>query len=102
MPDLKDPKTKSAIDELSEMILESFPGTKMHAEIRDDPLGVYLISEVDLDDPDEVMDLVVDRVVELNVWEGVPIHVIPLRNEERDRALRAELAKGLPPKPLYD
>lgn len=84
------------------MILQEYPGTVIEPEIGYEPLGVYLIARVDVDDTDEVLDLVVDRVVKFIAEEDIPIHVIPLRTEERERAMRAEAAKGLPPEPLYD
>jgi hypothetical protein len=45
----------------------------------DDPSGVYVLATVDVDDTDEVFDLVVDRLVDLQVDEGVPVYVLPLR-----------------------
>jgi hypothetical protein len=34
---------------------------------------------VDVDDPDEVVDLVIERVLSLTIDEGVPVHVPPVR-----------------------
>src|SRR5262245_31478249 len=45
----------------------------------DDPVGVYLLATVDVEDTDEVFDVVVDRLVELQVEHGVPVYVLPLR-----------------------
>lgn len=105
-PVLEDPRIREAVEELTATILDQYPDSKITAEIGDDPLGIYLTAIVDLDDPDEVLDIVVDRVVDLNVWEGIPIHVIPLRTDERERKMREEQeaarAAGLPPAPLYD
>jgi hypothetical protein len=56
----------------------------------DDPASIHLITTVDVDDPDEVGDLVIDRVVELQVEERIPLHVIPVRPVER---VLAELKK---------
>ncbi len=96
-PILEHPAISAAIDELTAMILDEYPGSKIDAELGDDPLGVYLLTIVDLDEPDEVMDLVIDRLVELNVEDRIPIHVIPLRTDARERAMRAEAAKGMQP-----
>ena len=38
---------------------------------------------VDVEDPDAVLDVVLERVLELRVEAGVPVHVIPLRPPER-------------------
>jgi hypothetical protein len=51
-----------------------------------------LLAVADVDDPDEVGDLVVERVVALQVDEGIPLHVIPLRTPERERHSRPPAA----------
>jgi hypothetical protein len=86
------------------MILAKYPDAKIQAEIGFEPLGVYLFTTVDLDDPDEVLELVLNRVLEFIVDEDIPIHVLPLQTDERNRKLREEMeaTKHLPPKPLYD
>jgi hypothetical protein len=38
---------------------------------------------VDVDDPDEVLDLVTDRLLELQLDEGIPIFVVPVHTPER-------------------
>ena len=49
----------------------------------DEPENVHLLTTVDLADPDEVVDLVLDRLVELQVEERIPVYVIPVRTPER-------------------
>jgi hypothetical protein len=104
MPDLNDPKMITAMDELKAMILQKYPDAVFEPEVGGEPLGVYLVTRVDVDDTDEVLDLVVDRVVEFIAEEDIPIHVLPLPTDERARKLREEMeaTKHLPPKPLYD
>jgi hypothetical protein len=63
---------------------------------------VHLTTIVDLDDPDEVLDLVINRMMELQVEDKLPVYVIPVRTPERVAALRRALAqaaqqKGFPP-----
>ena len=73
-----DARTWSAIDELQHMISARYPASTFKiSRGEDDPLAVHLIAIVDLDDPGEVLDLVIDRVVALQVDEGIPLHVIP-------------------------
>ena len=38
--------------------------------------------------PDDVMDLVADRLLELQVDQGLPVHVVPLRTPARTTAIR--------------
>lgn len=89
-----DARTQNAITELRERITERYPAASFEvARAVDDPASIHLITVVDVDDPDDVGDLVIDRVVELQAEEQVPIHVIPVRTPERILAeLRAEPA----------
>ncbi len=80
---------EQALDELREMILDRFPDTTFSVSTSpDDPEIVLLNAVVDLEDTEEVVDLVIDREIELQVDEGLPIHVIPLRPLERVLAMR--------------
>lgn len=87
-----DPRTQGALDELRRVIEERYPGAQFDVAFgHDEPKNVHLMTAVDLDDPDEVLDLVIDRLVELQVEERIPVYVIPLRTPERRlAALRAE------------
>jgi hypothetical protein len=79
-----DPRVQAALSELRGMILEHYPTATF--EVGRDPdhgESIFLYTTVDLDDPDEVGDLVVDRLLELQVDEALPVHVIPLRTPER-------------------
>jgi hypothetical protein len=61
-----DERTLQAIDELERTIATQFPTTTFVLERSpDDPDGIHLLAIADVDDPDEVGDLVVDRVVAL-------------------------------------
>jgi len=71
------------------MISKRWPQAVFEISEGDDPAGIYLDATVDIEDPDEVMDLVVDRLLELQVDESLPVHVVPLRPIER--ALEATL-----------
>jgi hypothetical protein len=70
--------------------LPHFPQAAFVIEEGVDPEGVYLITIVDIDDTDEVIDVLGDRLVELQVDEGLPLYVTPLRPIER---VIAELRK---------
>jgi hypothetical protein len=52
----------------------------------EDPDGTYIRTTVDIDDPEIVLDCVVDRLLELQIDEGLPVHVIPIRTPERVQA----------------
>lgn len=80
-------RTRRAIAELKQTISERYPSATFEiAPAADDPSIIHLITAVDLDDPDEVGDLVIDRVAELVAEEHLPIHVVPIRTPERIKA----------------
>jgi hypothetical protein len=80
-------RAQAASVELQRIIADRYPGATFElAQAPDDPHSIHLIATVDVDDPDEVGDLVIDRVVEMQAEEGIPIHVIPIRPLERVRA----------------
>lgn len=84
-----DTRARQAIAELQGTIRERYPTATFEiARAADDPAILHMITTVDVDDPDEVGDLVVDRVVELVAEEHLPIHVIPVRPAARIRAER--------------
>jgi hypothetical protein len=87
-----------AIDELQGIIAAHYPTASFEVSEGDDPSGTYLTATVDLDDPDEVFDLVVDRLLEMEVDEGLPVYVIPVRTPERIR----EMLRSNPYSPTYD
>jgi hypothetical protein len=90
-PLILDERTQRAVTELETRILERYPTASfVVTRSLEDPASIHLDAVVDVDDPDEVGDLVVDRVVELQADEGIPIHVIPLRTPERIAAARHE------------
>lgn len=72
-------RISKAIDELQLLIKGRYPTATFEIAKSDDPNGTYLTTTVDLDDPDEVMDLVIDRLLELQVDEELPVYVLPVR-----------------------
>src|SRR5690348_5751015 len=92
--DQNNPRIQSAVTELQGMIRQRFPQAVFEVSRGEDPNGVYLDAIVDIEDPDEVMDLVIERLVQLRVEEGLPVHVLPQLPTERSlEAVRAQRAK---------
>ena len=73
------PRIKEAIDELKGLITARFPQAAFVVEEGFDPEGTYLVTTVDIADTDDVIAVVGDRLVELQVDEGLPVYVTPLR-----------------------
>lgn len=83
------PRMNNALDELMKIIKAQYPDAQFEIEQGgDEPEAVYLVTRVDIDETEDILDLVIDRIVELQVEERLPIHVIPLRPLERDAAAK--------------
>jgi len=91
---------EEAVNELKSLITERFPQATFVVEEGFDPKGTYLVTTVDIADTDEVMDVVGDRLVELQVTEGLPLYVTPLRPIERVVAQLREQEQATLPSPL--
>lgn len=75
-----DARIRAALEELRALIAARFPAAKFSVVRGDDPEGFYLRAVVDAAEPDDVMDVVVDRLFELEVEEGLPIYVLPVES----------------------
>ena len=86
-----DARIRDALTELQEMIQQKYPTATFEVSRGDDPEGIYLTPTVDVEDVGEVFDVVVDRLLEMQVEEGLPVYVIPVRPLARVlEAMRAE------------
>ena len=79
---VENPRLRAAVSELQHMITKQYPEASFDVVQGDDPEGTYIWTAVDRDDPDSVLDVVIDRMLELQVEEQVPVHVIPIRTLE--------------------
>src|SRR5829696_3181689 len=83
------PQISRALNELADLVRSGYPeATFQVAPAEDDPAIIHLLTRVDVDDPEEVADLVMDRMLEMQLDEGLPIYLIPLRTPARIAALR--------------
>src|SRR5688572_29795386 len=84
-----DPRINQALRELADIVRSAHPEATFEVmSAQDDPDLIHLVARVDVDDPDAVADLVMDRMLEMQVEEELPIYLIPLRTPERIAALR--------------
>ncbi len=102
-----DPRMQGTITQLKEMIRGRFPTATFEVSRGEEAESIHLTTIVDGEDPDDVVDMVINRVLELQVEEGIPIHVIPLRTPERvlhlaqaARWLRLDTASEIVPRAL--
>ena len=84
-----DPRMNRALSELIDIVRRGHPDATFDVVLaEDDADTVHLLARVDFDDPEVVADLVMDRMLDMQVEEGLPVYVIPLRTPERIAALR--------------
>jgi hypothetical protein len=74
-----DAKMQEAIAEMKHLILQHFPEATFDIGPGEDPVGMYLTATVDREDLWDLIDLCSDRLVDLQVDEGIPLYVIPSR-----------------------
>jgi hypothetical protein len=94
------PRMQEAIQELKRLITAHFAQATFIVEEGFDPEGVYLVTSVDIADTDEVIAVVGDRLVEMQVDEGLPVYVTPLRPIERVVAELRNRETATPPASL--
>lgn len=78
-----DKRTDDAVRELAALISARYPATTFKVGPGEDPPGTYVLASVDVPDDEDVLDLMVDRLLEMQVDEGLPVYVIPLSTPER-------------------
>ncbi len=84
-----DPVRQEAVEELIRMVRQQYPTASFEVGPgEDDPEGTYITATVDIDDPDAVTDLTIDRELELQIEQGIPVYVIPIRTPARVATLR--------------
>jgi hypothetical protein len=81
--DINDTRIQAAVAELTGMIRDRYPAASFTVGEGEDPPGVYVTATVDVDDTDEVVDLFIERIVDIQVTDGLPVFVIPIRPIER-------------------
>jgi hypothetical protein len=76
-------RLESAIAEIKALILEHYPEATFEIGPGEDPDGTWMTVTVDVEDGDEVVDVYVERNLEMQVEEGIPLYVIVVRPIER-------------------
>src|SRR5438128_1628358 len=72
-------KIKRAITDMQRLISRVYPDTTYTVSYQDDPEGVQMIATVDTEDLDGVIDCFIDRLLKIQVDEGLPLYIIPVR-----------------------
>lgn len=83
------PRIEHAIAELKGLIDRQYPNATFAVRAGEDPEGVYLVATVDVEDMGEVVDVFLDRLVDFQVDEELPVYVLAVRPLERNLAILA-------------
>lgn len=80
---MPDPRVDGALRALRASILERYPEARFRVTGgEDDPAIVQVVATVNVDDTDQVLDVVMERVLDLQE-QGLPIFVVTERPIER-------------------
>ena len=71
-----DPRIDRAVVELRALVERRYPDATFEVFHGEDPDGTYLQAVVDVEDTDEVMDLVIDRLLDLQIEERLPVYFV--------------------------
>src|SRR5258708_22892387 len=95
-----DTRIQQALAELKGLISERYPAARFWVTAGDDPEGAYLKTMVDVEDTEEIVDVFIERMLTLQIEEGLPVYVVPIRPSERvaqllhDQAISCMRFKG--------
>lgn len=85
-----DPRIQGAVAELQTLIVARYPGATFAVWQGEDPIGIYITATVDIPDTDDVTDLIIDRLIGMQVDEALPVYVIPVRPIARIQAAQRQ------------
>ena len=87
------PAMQAALEELRQIILAKYPDARfeVHRGI-DEPGSFELDAIIDTEDDDDVLDLVINRLMAYQLDDGLLVHVIPSSLAEHERIARAAAA----------
>ena len=78
-----DPRVEVAIAQLMGLVRSRFPSATSSLFRRDDEDALTLRVEVDTDDLDDVVEIVLDKLYEVQVEQGLPLHLVTTWPPER-------------------
>jgi len=91
------PRMQQALSELQKLISKRYPDATFRVtRSPENPETVLLKPVVDVDDRDEVMDVVIDRLGELQAQEQLSLLVVPTRPKARNEAIRHAMEQTEP------
>jgi hypothetical protein len=77
--DLQTLRLHAASAELRALIQQAYPTATFTVVPGEDPDGLYMWTTVDVEDTDTVVEVYIDRLLTLQIEEGLPLYVVPIR-----------------------
>jgi hypothetical protein len=77
--DIMDPRLSEASTELETLIRKAYPDASFSRLWLDDPEGMHLRVVAGANDPEDVFNLVCDRLLHFQIEEELPLYLVPLR-----------------------
>lgn len=90
-----DSRIDRAVEELQAIIVARYPEATFAVWQGEDPIGTYITAIVDVPDTDEVTDLIIERLIAMQVEEELPVYVIPVRPIARIQAAQRQREHGV-------
>jgi hypothetical protein len=85
---LMTPEMEAGIEEMKRVISACFPDATFEVDYGEEPaVGVYLFATFDHEHMGEALDCFIDRLVDLQVDEGLRLYVTPVRPAPRSREM---------------
>ncbi len=84
---------QAAIADMQQLIRDRYSTSTFEIEPGEDPGTTWIWARVDVDDPDEVVNLIIEPLLALEIDQGVFLDVIPAHTRERIEAMLRE--KGM-------
>ena len=73
-------RLQEAIEELKGLVLRHYPSATFGVcAAPDEPGSIELLTYVDIEDTEDVLDVVIGRLLDMQDEEGLPLHVLPVR-----------------------
>jgi H2-forming N5,N10-methylenetetrahydromethanopterin dehydrogenase-like enzyme len=90
------PRLQVAVAELQSLILQAYPTATFEIVQGTDPEGTYVIATVDVEDTEVVVDVYIERLLELQIDAGLPVYVVPVRPLARVLSPQAAMRERMP------
>ncbi len=90
-----DSRLTVAVGEMRQLIQRHYPGAAFRLSHGDDPEGIWLTVSVDIEDPDVIVDLIIDRLLTLQIDDELPLYVLPVRSPDRVAEMMERRGRGI-------